>query len=46
MNNIVLDEGVKVLAVVSLDGNSKGKTATYTFFQDFCLGLSEIFIFN
>ena len=30
-----------MLAVVSLDGNSKEKTVTYTFFQDFCPGLSE-----
>ena len=27
-----------MLAVVSLNGNSKEKTVTYTFFQDFCPG--------
>ena len=39
MNNIVPGEGVKVLAVVSLDGNSKEKTVTYTFFSRFLSGV-------
>ena len=42
MNNIVLGEGgggVKVLAVVSLDGNSKEKTVTYTSFSRFLSGI-------
>ena len=48
MINIVPGEGgVKVLAVVSLDGNSKEKTVTYTFFFKIfvrdCGGLSQMF---
>ena len=44
MNNIVPGEGgggVKLLAVESLDGNSKEKTVTYTFFSRFLSGVVE-----